>query len=87
MKSIGQKLTSRKFIACAAGIVTGAAVILSGNVTEGIVAVITSVLGYLIAEGYIDAKAVKQTAQSVADCLENTDEPNKIGFSDSDGQE
>ena len=69
MKSMGQKLTSRKFIACAAGIVTGAAVILSGNVTEGIAAVITSILGYLIAEGYIDAKAVKQTAQSVADGL------------------
>ena len=86
MKNIGQKLTSRKFIACAAGIVTGAAVILSGNVTEGIAAVITSILGYLIAEGYIDAKAVKQTAQSVADGLENAGEPNKIGFSDSESR-
>ena len=87
MKSLGQKLSSRKFIASLAGIVTGVAVILSGNVTEGIAAVITSVLGYLIAEGYIDAKAVKQTAQSVADGLENAGEQNKMGFSDSDGQE
>ena len=87
MKSLGQKLSSRKFIASLAGIVTGVAVILSGNVTEGIAAVITSVLGYLIAEGYIDAKAVKQTAQSVADGLGSVGEPNTIDISDSDGQE
>jgi hypothetical protein len=58
MKTLIQKLTSRKFIAAIAGIVTGAGVIASGNVTEGVVAVIASVVAYLVAEGYIDAKAV-----------------------------
>lgn len=58
MKTLIRKLTSRKFIAALAGIVTGIGVIASGNTTEGIVAVIASVIAYLVAEGYIDAKAV-----------------------------
>lgn len=58
MKTLMRKLTSRKFIAALAGIVTGVGVIASGNTTEGIVAVIASVIAYLVAEGYIDAKAV-----------------------------
>lgn len=58
MKTLTQKLTSRKFLAAIAGIVTGAGVIASGNTTEGVIAVIASVVAYLVAEGYIDAKAV-----------------------------
>ena len=58
MKTLIQKLTSRKFIAAVAGIVTGVGVIASGNTTEGVIAVIASVIAYLVAEGYIDAKAV-----------------------------
>ena len=62
---IQKKLTSRKFLVSAAGIVSGIALIISGNATEGVAAIIASVLGYLASEGYIDAKAVKTTTEAV----------------------
>ena len=62
MKNLKTKLTSRKFMVAAAGIVSGVALIISGNATEGVSAIIASVIGYLVAEGYIDAKAVKAAA-------------------------
>lgn len=52
------KLTSRKFILALSGVITGILLIASGSVTEGTTALVTSVISYLIAEGYIDAKAV-----------------------------
>ena len=58
MKALMKKFTSRKFITALAGIVTGVVVIATGNTREGVIAVISSVIAYLIAEGYIDAKAV-----------------------------
>ena len=58
MKKIIQKFTSRKFIVALTGIVAGVGVICSGNVIEGVVAILASILAYLITEGYIDAKAV-----------------------------
>ena len=73
MKTLKTKLTSRKFLVAAAGIVSGVALIVSGNTTEGVAAVIASVIGYLAAEGYIDAKAVKQVADKVEDAVEETD--------------
>ena len=66
----------------AAGIVSGIALIISGNATEGVAAVIASVLGYLVAEGYIDAKAVKATADAVSDAVEADEEETHIGFTD-----
>lgn len=66
-----KKFTSRKFIACAAGIITGIAVIINGSTVEGITAVISSVVAYLIAEGYIDAKAVKSAAEIAGNVAEN----------------
>ena len=74
MNNYIKKLTSRKFLVSAAGIVSGIAPIISGNATEGVAAVIASVLGYLVAEGYIDAKAVKATADAVNDAVEAVDE-------------
>lgn len=59
MKYILQKFSSRKFLTALSGIVTGIVVIASGNTTEGVVAVLASIFAYLIAEGYIDAKAVE----------------------------
>ena len=58
MKSLKQKFTSRKFIVCLTGILTGIGVALSGSITEGITTVLISLITYLIAEGYIDAKAI-----------------------------
>lgn len=58
MKSLKQKFSSRKFIVCITGIVTGIGVAISGNVVEGVSTVLVSMITYLIAEGYIDAKAL-----------------------------
>ena len=58
MKALMKKFTSRKFITALAGIVAGVVVIATGNTLEGVITVISSVIAYLIAEGYIDAKAV-----------------------------
>ena len=58
MKTFLKKLISRKFIVSVSGIISGIVLITSGNTTEGVTAIIASVVAYLIAEGYIDAKAV-----------------------------
>lgn len=64
------KFTSRKFLAMIAGILTGLGLILSGSVTEGTVAVVSAIVAYLVAEGYIDAKAVKTTLDGSQDVIE-----------------
>lgn len=72
-----KKFTSRKFLAMVAGVLTGIGVILAGGTIEGLTAVIASVVSYLIAEGYIDAKAVnavKDVVNDVADKVEDKDE-------------
>lgn len=72
-----KKFASRKFIACVAGVLTGIGVILAGGTIEGLTAVIASVVSYLIAEGYIDAKAVnavKDVVDDVADKIEADNE-------------
>ena len=53
-----EKLASRKLWVAIAGIIAGIAMIAAKNTVEGTAMIISSVLGYLIAEGYIDAKAV-----------------------------
>lgn len=81
-----KKFTSRKFLAMVAGVLTGIGVILAGATAEGITAVIASVVSYLIAEGYIDAKAVntvKDVVDGVADEVKD-DKTNKIGFTESE---
>lgn len=66
-----EKLTSRKLWVAVAGIIAGVALIASKNVTEGAAMIISSVLGYLIAEGYIDGKAVS----AVKDVIEGIELP------------
>lgn len=70
MKNFITKLTSRKFIACIAGVVTGIALIVSGSTVEGTASVIASVVGYIVAEGYVDGKAVKNTIEISQDVLD-----------------
>lgn len=65
MKLFFSKFTSRKFITAFAGILTGVGVICTGNTLEGVVTVIASVFAYLVAEGYIDAKAVSMLDEVV----------------------
>lgn len=77
MKLFFSKFTSRKFITAFAGILTGVGVICAGNTTEGIITVIASVFAYLVAEGYIDAKAVSMLDDVVEETktkLEGDDE-------------
>lgn len=70
MKTFLKKISSRKFIASAMGIFTGIGVIISGNEIEGIITVIASVCAYLIAEGYIDAKAVNVADEVIEETKE-----------------
>ena len=59
MKTLAEKLSSRKFLAALAGIIGGIALIVSGNTTEGTTALVGSILGYLAAEGLVDLAAVR----------------------------
>lgn len=59
MKDLKTKFTSRKFMVAAAGVISGIVLIAGGNTTEGVTAVVTSVVAYLAAEGLIDIAAVK----------------------------
>lgn len=70
MNTFLKKLTSRKFLVAVAGIISGIVLVVNGGTTEGVGAIIASVLGYLVAEGYIDAKAVQQVADKVEDSVE-----------------
>ena len=63
------KFTSRKFLAAVAGVLTGIALIVTGNIVEGASTVITSVVAYIVAEGYVDGKAVKNTIEISQDVL------------------
>ena len=65
------KFTSRKFLAAIAGLLTGIALIVSGNTIEGASAVMTSIVAYIVAEGYVDGKAVQNTIEISQDVLDN----------------
>ena len=87
MRDFKSKFLSRKFIACVVGIVTGIGLILSDNTIEGAATVASSIIAYLVAEGYIDAKSVQQLTGSIADNMNDLDdefeqenETNVIGF-------
>ena len=71
MKTFLSKLNSRKFIAAITGVLTGIAVIISGNTIEGVSTVIASIVAYIVAEGYVDSKAVKNTIEISKDVLED----------------
>ncbi|MBQ7399254.1 MAG: hypothetical protein IJZ20_06280 [Clostridia bacterium] len=51
-----QKLTSRKFLTALTGLITGIILIIAGDVTEGATTVVSAVVAYCIAEGYVDGK-------------------------------
>ena len=63
MKAFLKKLTSRKFLAAAAGVVAGLAMIfgLDENViatVSGMVTTLGSLIAYIVTEGKVDAAAV-----------------------------
>ncbi len=65
------KLSSRKFWVAAVGIISGIVLIINGNTVEGASTLIASVVGYLVAEGIIDAKKVKTITDTVEDAIED----------------
>ena len=54
-----EKLTSRKFLTSLTGLITGIILIIMGDVTEGVTTLISSVVAYCIAEGYVDGQKLK----------------------------
>lgn len=70
-----RKLSSRKFWAAAAGIVTGLAMVFgldenTISTVAGAVVSAASVVAYIMAEGKVDAEGVKNAAGSVQDAVE-----------------
>lgn len=58
------KLTSRKLWVAIAGMISGIVLIVNGNTVEGTSTLVASIVGYLLAEGLIDAKAVTTVIDS-----------------------
>ena len=75
MKTVVDKLKSRKLWAAVAGIVTGLAMIFGldetvMNTVSGAVVAVASVVTYIVTEGKIDAAAVGNAAQEIQDAIE-----------------
>lgn len=66
-----EKLKSRKFLTALTGLVTGIVLIIAGDTTEGITAVVSSVIAYCAAEGYVDGQTVKNKIENMTDVGED----------------
>lgn len=60
-----EKLKSRKFLTALSGLITGIVLIIAGDKTEGITAVVSSVVAYCAAEGYVDGQIVKNKIENM----------------------
>ena len=70
IKTILKKLTSRKFLTCVAGIITGIAMIYGADTSDittvaGAITALGSIITYTIMEGKVDAAAVKKAVDEV----------------------
>lgn len=63
MNSVLRKVSSRKFIVAVSGVVSGIVLVVNGSTTEGVTAIVTSVVAYLAAEGLVDMAAVKKQSE------------------------
>lgn len=75
METLKRKLSSRKLWAAIAGVITGLAMVfgLDENVistVSGAVVSVVSLVTYIIAEGKVDAAAVKNTTQNVQNAVD-----------------
>lgn len=78
MKALRDKLKSRKLWAAVVGVIMGVAMVFGldeNTVTTvaGAVTALVSVVTYIVAEGKIDADAVKNAAQQAQDALNALD--------------
>lgn len=69
MNTLKSKLTSRKFLLAITGVISGIMLLVNDNVTEGVATIISSVVAYLVAEGIVDAAAVKTTTDKIEDAI------------------
>ena len=67
MNNVLKKIGSRKFLVAVSGVISGIVLIAGGNITEGVTAIVTSVVAYLAAEGLVDMAAVKKTAGELSE--------------------
>ena len=70
--------TSRKFLMCFTGVVTGVAVLLGANAESintiaGAITVLGSIVTYIMAEGKIDAASAKATVDQIEIVKEELD--------------
>lgn len=75
MQNFLSKLTSRKFLTCAAGIVLGVCMVFGldqGTVSTiaGAIMSVASIVSYIIAEGKIDAAAIPDVVDKVTDAID-----------------
>ena len=78
---LGQKLSSRKFLAAVAGIVIGVSMIAGADqataeVIAGAVVAVLSVVSYIIIEGKIDAARIMETWQKIQEAVDAVEEAN-----------
>lgn len=67
------KLTSRKFLTALTCLITGIILIVMGDTTEGVTAVVSAVVSYCAAEGYVDGKRIISEIQKVENGKEGTE--------------
>ena len=75
MKSFYEKITSRKFLAALAGLITGLAMVFGleesvMTTVSGAVVAVASLITYIVTEGRIDAEAVGNAAEKVQDAID-----------------
>lgn len=75
MSNFLKKLTSRKFLAALAGIITGLAMVFGLDesiitTVAGAVTAMASVVTYIVSEGRVDAAAVKKAVEAMEDAKE-----------------
>lgn len=83
MKTFFNKLKSRKFLTCVAGIVMGACMIFgldegTVNIIAGAIMSVSSAVIYIYTEGKIDAAAVDKIKDAVDDVQDAVDTVEKI---------
>lgn len=78
MQSFINKLKSRKFLTCVAGVIMGICMVFgldesAISTIAGAVTTVSSVVMYIYTEGKIDAAAVKNAVETVEDAVEEVE--------------
>jgi proteasome assembly chaperone (PAC2) family protein len=73
MENFKRKITSRKLWAAIVGFASGIYLLTQSEITAGVALMISSVVGYLAAEGYVDGKAAQTVIEVIQDVAEQID--------------